>query len=55
MLLQNKQKEETAMTFHLAIAGTLPEDPQLYRQIDELIGQLKAYLYPHQQNMGYVL
>lgn len=40
------------MTFHLAIAGTLPEDPQLYRQIDELIGQLKAYLYPHQQNMG---
>lgn len=33
------------MTFQLAITGVLPAEPKISRQIDELIGQLKAYLY----------
>lgn len=33
------------MTFQLAIAGCLPAKPNIARQIDELLGQLKAYLY----------
>ena len=35
------------MTFQLALAGCLPEEPGLTRQVDELFGQLKAYLYEH--------
>lgn len=33
------------MTFQLAVAGCLPAEPKVTRQIDELLGQLKAYLY----------
>lgn len=33
------------MAFQLALTGCLPEEPKITRQIDELIGQLKAYLY----------
>ena len=33
------------MTFQLAIAGCLPAESKITRQIDELLGQLKAYLY----------
>lgn len=35
--------------FRLAIAGELPPDPRIFRQIDEQIGQLKGYLYTHQE------
>lgn len=33
--------------FRLAIAGELPGEPHIFRQIDEQIGQLKGYLYTH--------
>lgn len=39
------------MTFQMAITGILPEDPKFSRQIDELIGQLKAYLYEQRPDM----
>lgn len=36
---------DTVMKFQLAIAGCLPAEPGITRQIDELFGQLKGYLY----------
>lgn len=33
------------MKFQLAIVGCLPAEPGIDRQVDELLGQLKAYLY----------
>lgn len=39
------------MAFQLAITGFLPAEPRFSRQIDELIGQLKAYLYEQQPDM----
>lgn len=35
--------------FRLAIAGELPQDPHIFRQIDEQIGQLKGYLYTQRE------
>ena len=39
------------MAFQLAITGFLPAEPRFSRQIDELIGQLKAYLYEQRPDM----
>ena len=33
------------ITFQLAVAGDLPDDQKIYQQIDELIGQIKGYLF----------
>lgn len=40
------------MTFQLAIAGCLPAEPKITRQIDELLGQLKAYLYEQRSDVA---
>lgn len=43
------------MAFQLAITGFLPAEPRFFRQIDELLGQLKAYLYEQQPDMEFQL
>lgn len=39
------------MAFQLAVTGFLPTEPRFSRQIDELIGQLKAYLCEQRPDM----
>lgn len=37
------------MLFNLAVAGDLPQDSKILRQIDEYIGQIKGYLYTQKE------
>ncbi|RGY95764.1 hypothetical protein [Clostridium sp. AM58-1XD] len=40
------------ITFQLAVAGDLPDDQKIYQQIDELIGQIKGYLFLEKSGKG---